>query len=140
MNSSDIYREEIIDHSKNPRNFGKLSKPDIHYKENNPVCGDVIELYVKFDDQGKVQDVAFDGAGCVISKASASLFTEAIKGKSILELEKLSAFNVLEYLGLSELTPSRQKCATLILETLKRGLKKYQQKTRLDSAETRRTK
>ncbi|PIS42345.1 MAG: SUF system NifU family Fe-S cluster assembly protein [Candidatus Kerfeldbacteria bacterium CG08_land_8_20_14_0_20_40_16] len=130
MNTSDIYREEIIDHSKHPRNFGKIAKPDVRYKEKNPLCGDEIELFVKLDSHKKVKAVAFNGAGCVISRASASLFTEAIKGKSVRELEQLSAKDALECLGLSELTPTRQKCALLVLETLKRGLKKYQQKTK----------
>lgn len=124
MTPSNIYREEIIDHSKNPRNFGKLSKPDIKYKENNPLCGDEIEMQLKFDSQGVVKQVAFWGEGCSISKAAASMLTEKIKGKSLAELKKLSGQDVLNLLGV-KLGPARLKCAFLALEALKKGLNNF---------------
>lgn len=127
MSISDLYREEIIDHAKNPRNFGKLSKPDIKQKENNPLCGDQIELQLKFDEKNKVQEAAFQGEGCFISKASASIITEKIKGKTIEELKKISANEILDVLGVS-LASARLKCATLVLVALKKGLEKYSKK------------
>jgi len=124
MRTSDLYREEIIDHAKNPRNFGKISQPDLEHKENNPLCGDEIEIQLKFDHKKCVYQVAFHGEGCSISQAAASMLTEKIKGKSLSELEKLSSQDVLDLIG-TPLTPARLKCALLALEALKKGLKDF---------------
>jgi nitrogen fixation NifU-like protein len=116
----DLYRELILDHYRNPHNKGKLEQPDISYEDDNPLCGDRIHLYVSLDDQGRVQDVAWEGEGCAISMASASMLSEAIKGKSLEELRNLSKEDVLEMLGI-ELGPVRLKCALLPLKVLKAG-------------------
>jgi nitrogen fixation NifU-like protein len=124
MSISDIYREEIIDHAKNPRNYGKLTDFDYEHKENNPVCGDSITFQIKLDGQKKVKAIAFEGNGCTVSQAATSLLFESVKGKSLDEIEKLSSEDVLNLLGIYNLTPSRMKCAMLSLEALKKGTKK----------------
>ncbi|MFA6391557.1 MAG: SUF system NifU family Fe-S cluster assembly protein [Patescibacteria group bacterium] len=123
MSISDIYREEIIDHAKNPRNYGKLADFDFEHKENNPVCGDTITFQLKLDGQKKVKDIAFEGNGCTVSQAATSLLFESVKGKTVREIKKLSQADVLDLLGLDNITPSRVKCALLSLEALKNGIK-----------------
>ena len=132
----DLYQEVILDHNKRPRNFGVLEEADRTAEGYNPLCGDKLTLYLRFDGE-VIRDVRFDGSGCAISKASASLMTESIKGKSLKEIEalferfqgmvtadsdtspntdqlgKLSVFaGVREY-------PARVKCAVLAWHTLK---------------------
>ncbi|MBU0612540.1 SUF system NifU family Fe-S cluster assembly protein [Patescibacteria group bacterium] len=119
---SDIYREEILDHAKNPRNQGKLSEFDFEYKENNPVCGDTITLQIKLDEQKQIKEIAFTGGGCTVSQAAASMLFESVKGKTMKEIEKLSSQDVLDIMGIETLTPSRMKCALLSLEALKKGI------------------
>jgi nitrogen fixation NifU-like protein len=116
----DLYRELILDHYRNPRNKGRLEQADISYEDDNPLCGDHIHLYVTLDDEERVQDVAWEGEGCAISMASASMLSENIKGKSLKELRNLSKEDVLEMLGI-ELGPVRLKCALLPLKVLKAG-------------------
>ncbi|MFA6272737.1 MAG: SUF system NifU family Fe-S cluster assembly protein [Patescibacteria group bacterium] len=123
MSVSDIYREEIIDHAKNPRNRGKLADFDIEHKENNPVCGDTITFQMKFDKQKKVKAIAFEGNGCTVSQASTSMLFESVIGKTSEEINKLSSEDVLQLLGVESLTPSRMKCALLSLEALKKAIK-----------------
>src|SRR6185437_15892553 len=85
---SDLYQEVILDHNRRPRNFHPLAGASHSAEGYNPLCGDRLTLYVKIDD-GTVTDVSFEGAGCAISKASASLMTDAVKGKSVAEAEAL---------------------------------------------------
>ena len=125
--SSDLYREIIIDHYQNPRNYGRLEGADIGWREPNPLCGDVIEMQVKFGPDGKASEVKFDGDGCAISKASASLLTEMILGKNLEELEKLGKKEILDALGIDP-GPSRLKCALLPLQSLKLGIMAYKEK------------
>jgi nitrogen fixation protein NifU and related proteins len=124
MSTSDIYREDILDHAKNPRNQDKLSDFDFEYKENNPVCGDTIILQLKFDKQKKIKAISFTGNGCTVSQAAASMLFESVKGKTVGEVKKLSSKDVLDLLGVETFTPSRMKCALLSLEALKKGIKK----------------
>ena len=81
-----IYQENILDHYKNPRNFGKLKNPDIVAKDANTLCGDEIEIQIKLKD-GKIEDIRFSGPGCAISRASGSMLTEYVKGKSVDEVK-----------------------------------------------------
>jgi len=86
---SDLYQDLIIDHQKNPRNFGELAGANHHADGFNPLCGDKITLDLKVNGEGLIEDVKFKGSGCAISKASASMMTMALKGKKTEEAEKL---------------------------------------------------
>jgi nitrogen fixation NifU-like protein len=85
---NDLYQEVILDHNKNPRNFREIENPTHHADGHNPLCGDQLKVYLNLED-GKVTDVSFVGSGCAISKASASMMTQAVKGKSKDEAEVL---------------------------------------------------
>jgi nitrogen fixation protein NifU and related proteins len=117
----DLYRELIIDHYKNPQYRGHLEPNDIHFEDDNPLCGDHIEISLRVDGSGKVTDGRFDGKGCAISQASADLLIESIIGKPVEEVKKLSKEDVLDLLGI-ELGPVRLKCALLSLKVLKAGV------------------
>jgi nitrogen fixation NifU-like protein len=117
----DLYRELIIDHYKNPQYRGHLDPNDIHFEDDNPLCGDHIEVTLRVDATGKVTDGRFDGKGCAISQASADLLIESIIGKSVEDVKKLSKQDVLDLLGI-ELGPVRLKCALLALKVLKAGV------------------
>lgn len=136
MSLRDLYQEIIIDHGKQPRNFGKLAHANHCQAGHNPLCGDKLMIYL-VEKNGVVEDVHFEGAGCAISVASASLMTEAVKGKSIQDVNQL--FEWFHYLvtegkepqgnlgklavfsGVAEF-PVRVKCATLAWHTLKAAL------------------
>jgi nitrogen fixation NifU-like protein len=117
----DLYRELIIDHYKNPQYRGHLDPNDIHFEDDNPLCGDHIEVTLRVDDAGKVTDGRFDGKGCAISQASADLLVESVIGKPMEEVKKLTKQDVLDLLGI-ELGPVRLKCALLPLKVLKAGV------------------
>ena len=112
--SSDMYKEIILDYYKNPRNRGTVTSPDATSKDSNPLCGDVVEMQLKFSD-GKVSDIKFNGDGCAISQASASMLTELVMGKSIDEVSKIDKTVLLENLGSPNLGAVRIKCALLPL-------------------------
>lgn len=116
----DLYREIILDHYENPRNYGELPDADISYEDDNPLCGDRIRIDLKVQD-GRIVDVRFSGKGCAISQASASMLTERIKGATVEEARRLTRDDILEMLGIP-LGPARIKCALLSLKVLKAGL------------------
>jgi nitrogen fixation NifU-like protein len=120
MSLDDLYREVILDHYQHPRNYGTLENPDISAQDSNPLCGDEIRIDLKVKD-GIIDQVRFSGQGCSISKAAASMLTEAIEGKPIEEVKKMNREDILEMLGI-ELGPVRLKCALLSLKTLKIGI------------------
>ena len=124
MSSADIYREIILDYYRNPRNYGKLDNPDVVVRDSNPLCGDEIEMHIKFED-GKVKDIKFNGKGCAISQASASMLTEIVMNKGIDEVRRIGKEDILTNLGLTNLGPARIKCALLSLKTFKMGLYSY---------------
>lgn len=115
-----LYREAILDHYKHPRRKGNLENPDIHYHDHNPFCGDELTIELKVADD-VVVDAAFDGRGCAISQATASMLMEEIVGKSLEELKQLDKAYILELLGI-EIGPVRLKCALLSLKVLKAGV------------------
>jgi nitrogen fixation NifU-like protein len=117
----DLYREIIIEHYKNPTHRGKLDPHDISFSDNNPLCGDHIQIDLRVGNDGLVGDARFDGHGCAISQASADLLVESIIGKSLEEVKKLNKESVLELLGI-DLGPVRLKCALLSLKVLKAGV------------------
>ncbi len=114
----DFYRDYILDHYRNPRNFGRFESADASAEDLNPLCGDQIRMELKVDKSGLVQDVRFSGKGCAISQASASMLTESIKGKSLSEIATLPKEAVLENVGIG-ISPTRMKCAMLGLKVLK---------------------
>ncbi len=114
----DLYRDHILDHYKNPRNFGELEGATHQYHDTNPLCGDEITMFLLVGEDGRINDVHFTGRGCAISQASASLLTEKIKGKTLDEAKAVDKDAVLEELGIT-ISPARVKCALLSLKTLK---------------------
>ena len=136
---SDLYQEVILEHNKNPRNFRELETATKTADGNNPLCGDALRVYVEMEDE-KVKDVAFKGSGCAISKASASMMTQVVKGKSREEAENL--FDEFHRMVLGEMDeeseenhlgklkifagvrefPARVKCASLSWHTLHAAL------------------
>ena len=134
-NLSDLYQEVILDHNKNPRNQGKLESADRTAEGYNPLCGDKLTVYVEMDGD-RIEDIRFDGVGCAISQASASVMTTVVKGRTTAEVEELfrrfqkivtgeeSSPEELEKLGeLAAMAgvsqfPTRVKCATLGWHTL----------------------
>jgi nitrogen fixation NifU-like protein len=117
----DFYRENILDHYRNPRNKGQLEDPTHTHEEDNPLCGDVIRIDLHVNDQNVIDEVRFDGQGCAISQASASMLTEMIEGKTLEEAKELSKEDILEALGI-EIGPVRLKCALLSLKVRKAGV------------------
>ncbi|MEM0382368.1 MAG: SUF system NifU family Fe-S cluster assembly protein [Nitrososphaerota archaeon] len=115
--------ENILDHYRNPRNYGELADADIRVKDSNPLCGDVVEMHIKVRD-GVVEDIRFKGKGCAISQASASMLTERVRGKRLEEVKDIDRQYILNMLGI-ELSPVRLKCALLSLKVLKTGVYTY---------------
>jgi nitrogen fixation NifU-like protein len=122
--SDDIYREIILDHYRNPRNKGKLALADVSVHDSNPLCGDEIDIHLKIESN-TVQEIKFEGRGCAISQASASMLTEMVMGKNLEFLKDLKKEDILENIGLTNLGPARIKCALLSLKVLKVGMIKY---------------
>jgi nitrogen fixation NifU-like protein len=117
----DLYREVIIEHYKNPGFRGHLDPHDIYFEDDNPLCGDHIEVTLRVGEDGNVTEAAFDGHGCAISQASADLLMESVIGKPLDQVKALTKEDVLELLGI-ELGPVRLKCALLSLKVLKAGV------------------
>ena len=113
----DEFRDYILDHYKHPRNYGVLENPDISYTEGNPSCGDELRIDLKLRD-GIIEDVRFSGHGCAISMAAASILTEMIKGKPLVEVRNLGKEEMLEALMIP-IGPVRLKCALLALKVFK---------------------
>lgn len=122
--SDDIYREIILDHYRNPRNKGRLPDADVSIHDSNPLCGDEIDIHLKVEEE-KVKEIKFEGRGCAISQASASMLTEMIVGKSLSTVKDLKKQDILENIGLTNLGPARIKCALLSLKVLKLSMVKY---------------
>ena len=116
----DLYRQIILDHYKHPRNFGHLSHAVASANAYNATCGDKIIMEIKVENK-TISDVRFSGIGCAISQASASMLTEAVKGKSIKDVMTMKSADMMQMIG-SPLTPSRVKCATLPLEVLQKAV------------------
>jgi nitrogen fixation NifU-like protein len=120
MLDESFYREQIIDLYENPLNHGELDPCDFSYEEDNPLCGDVIRIDVRLDDENRVAEVAWSGDGCAISQASASLLTEEIKGMKLEDVRNFDKEALLELIGVP-LSMARVKCALLSLKVLKAG-------------------
>jgi nitrogen fixation NifU-like protein len=113
----DFYKEYILDHYRNPRNFGELEAPTATAEDLNPLCGDRIRFDLMVED-GTVTDVRFSGRGCAISQASASMLSENLRGQKLEDVARLSQEAVLENVGIG-ISPARMKCAMLGLKVVK---------------------
>lgn len=118
------YIEFILDHFQNPRNRGELNEPDILVNGGNPSCGDVLTMYVQVDKSDRITDVKFEGNGCTISMAGASIITDLVKGKTLSEVEEMPYDSLIELMG-EDVVKSRLRCATLGIDTLKGGAREY---------------
>ena len=123
--SEDIYRPLIKDHYAHPRNWGHLEAPDIVADADNPSCGDQVHLELRLDAEGRVAEVAFEGEGCMISMASASILTEAVTGKTLSELAALTEEEMLATLDAPVGGTNRRRCALLPWQTLQVALTSY---------------
>jgi nitrogen fixation protein NifU and related proteins len=119
------YIDLIIDHYENPHNHGAVENASVVMSGGNPSCGDVVTLYVTVDPATeRIKDIHFEGEGCTISQAGASLITEQMAGKSISEVEQMGYDIVIDIMG-HDVVATRLRCATLGLSTLKAAVKKY---------------
>ena len=116
----DMYREVIIEHYKNPSYRGRLDPHDISFADDNPLCGDHIQIDLRVDASGRITDARFDGHGCAISQASADLLVESVIGRALEDVKTLNKQQLLDMLGI-DLGPVRLKCALLPLKVLKAG-------------------
>jgi len=119
---SELYREQLLDHYHDPQNYGTLENPDVDIQLENTTCGDTIHLTATLDSDGCIEKVMFEGHGCVVSMASASLLTEEVVGKTPEEVEAMDLHSIEQMLGGVRLSMGRVKCATLALNALKKGL------------------
>lgn len=117
----DLYRQVIIEHYKNPSYRGRLDPHDISFSDENPLCGDHIQIDLRVDAAGVITDARFDGHGCAISQASADLLLESIIGKRVEDVKGMNKQHILDMLGI-DLGPVRLKCALLSLKVLKAGV------------------
>ena len=113
----DLYREQILDHYKNPHNWGEIEDADLEFEDTNPLCGDELKVQLRIRD-GKVETVAFSGHGCAISQASASMASDEVVGLPVDDLVRLDKDFVLDLLGI-DISATRMKCALLSLKVLK---------------------
>ena len=124
MSGIDMYREIIVDYSRNPINFGKIKDHDVTFHDSNPLCGDSIDIDMKIDNN-TITDIKFHGKGCAICMACSSVLTEIAKGKTLDTARLIEKHDVLSELGLEHLQAVRIKCALLSLKVLKSALYTY---------------
>ena len=117
----DLYREVIIEHYNNPSHRGSLDPHTIKFADNNPLCGDHIEITLITDDSGKITDAKFDGHGCSISQATADILLDDVIGKNVDQVKTLTKDDIIDLIGI-EPGPVRLKCALLSLKVLKAGI------------------
>ena len=133
---SDMYRQQILDHYKNPRNKGEMSDPDFSHTGENPSCGDTITVNVRLEDDGEtIEYVTFTGDGCAISQASASMLSEKLRGLTLSELEEMDTDDVTDMLGV-DISPMRIKCAVLAEKVLQDGAKRYEGERDVETTST----
>lgn len=119
----DIYAQNILDHYRNPRNFGSIKKPSVSFRVTNPLCGDSIEFDLLIA-KGRIHGAKFRGEGCAISQASASLLSEHIQEKKLRDILRLTFSDVQKFLGVP-ITERRKKCALLGLLAVQNSLEQY---------------
>ena len=119
--TEDLYREIILDHNRHPRNVGRLDDATVRRRDMNTSCGDDVEMSVLADADGRIVKALFAGDGCAISKAVASMLTDAIVGRTLAEVERMGADDIFALVG-TTLAGSRLTCALLPLKTLQKGI------------------
>jgi nitrogen fixation protein NifU and related proteins len=124
MTDRQEFIDHILDHYQNPRHHGALDQPDVVMRGGNPGCGDIVTLYVKLGPEERIEDITFEGEGCTISQAAASILTEKVLGKTLLEVKELNHEVVVDEMS-REVVSNRIRCATLALNTLKAAERKY---------------
>ena len=133
---SDMYRQQILDHYKNPRNYGKLEDHTFTHEGENPSCGDTIRVDVRLDEDGEtIEYAAFSGDGCAISQASASMLTSRMQGMTLDELEAMDTDDVTEMLGV-DISPMRIKCAVLARQVAQDGARIHTGELEIDRTTT----
>lgn len=118
------YIDYLLDHFQNPRNKHRLEGADIQLGGGNPGCGDLITMYLKIDDDGRVTEAAFEGEGCTISQAGGSIITELVAGLTLDEVKELGTATMIEEMG-ADVVKSRVRCATLALGTVQAAVDQY---------------
>lgn len=116
--------EFILDHYHHPRNYGTLDTPDILVNGGNPGCGDVATMYIRLDEQQRVAEIKFEGKGCTVSMAGASMITELVHGMTLADIEALPYSVLIDQMG-EDVVKSRLRCATLGIDTLKGAAREY---------------
>jgi nitrogen fixation NifU-like protein len=137
IGGSDMYRQQILDHYKNPRNYGDLEDATVTHVGENPMCGDTIEMQLVLDDNEEtIEQVAFQGDGCAISQASASMLSEKLRGMAIDDLREMDRDDIVDMLGV-DISPMRIKCAVLAEKVAQDGLEiHFGEKTEIDRTTT----
>jgi nitrogen fixation NifU-like protein len=125
MLSREDYIETILDHHDNPRNKHPLKPADLEASGGNPGCGDIVVMYARLDEDGRITEASFQGEGCTISQAAASMLTEDLVGRTLDEVQQMSYEDVIEEMG-REVVSSRTRCATLALTVMKSAAEQYQ--------------
>lgn len=124
--SDDIQAEIVLEHYREPHNYGTIEDPTVSLTESNPVCGDTVNISVLIEN-GTIADIKFVGKGCSISQAAASMLTDRVKGRPLGEVEKMDEKSIIDMVGLN-LGPAREKCALLSYNTLQRCIESYKGK------------
>jgi nitrogen fixation NifU-like protein len=133
---SDMYRQQILDHYKNPRNYGELDEKTYTHAGENPMCGDEIAIDVKLDDDEEtIERVAFRGDGCAISQASASMLSQELAGMPVAEMREMDRDDIIDMLGV-DISPMRVKCAVLAEKVVQDGADIYEGEKDLDKTTT----
>lgn len=120
--SSDLYREYLVELYRNPHNFGRLEHPDVRQEGANPLCGDEVTIDLALDGD-RIRAARFEGRGCAVSTAAASILTDLLPGKRLDEVLRMTDADMLQEMGFESLTPARLKCAILALKTAQEGLR-----------------
>ena len=123
----EMYQDNILDHYENPSHRGTLDQPTFEIRDFNPLCGDEVRIQARLDDAGRLAAIRFEGKGCVISLAAASMLLEAVEGKTLEEVKKMGRQDMLDLLGVP-LTMMRVKCAMLPLRALEKAIHRYEDK------------
>lgn len=124
MLSRQDYIDNILDHHDQPRNRRRIEGAEIEASGGNPGCGDIVVMYAKLGDDGRIVDASYEGDGCTISQAGASMLTEELVGKTIDEVRQMSFETIVEEMG-RDVVASRTRCATLALSTAKAAVEDY---------------